>query len=64
MATKISDVFELDEYITANHWIVWYPVDHHGNLRTLWMDPKIPHWTSVNDLWKSIADRAHRVTWE
>lgn len=32
---NISNIFAMDQFIDDNIWVVWYPKDTEGNLRTL-----------------------------
>ncbi len=30
-----SNIIAMDQFIDDNSWVVWYPIDHTGNVRTL-----------------------------
>lgn len=30
-----SNIFAMDQFIDDNRWVVWYPINHAGSVRTL-----------------------------
>lgn len=32
---NISNIFAMEQLIDDNRWVVWYPIDHTGGVRTL-----------------------------